>query len=66
LQAAEAYHLPKAVETSLGGGVKEFLVAEASSFVAHDDESAFFTTLERQWLVLRLLHNLRAGRCLFF
>lgn len=61
LQAAEEYHLPKSVKAEHGGGLKEFVVADSACYSSHDDEVGFFTTQERQWLVLKLLHNLRAG-----
>lgn len=54
-------HLPKRLHKEYGGGLKEFVGTEASCFVGSNDESLFFTTQERQSLVLHLLHTLRAG-----
>ncbi|KAG7189856.1 hypothetical protein KM043_017506 [Ampulex compressa] len=61
LKAAEEVHLPKALRQEFGGGLKEFVGSEASCFEGSDDEARFFTTQERQSLVLHLLHTLRAG-----
>ncbi|XP_043783973.1 anoctamin-8 isoform X3 [Apis laboriosa] len=61
LKAAEEVHLPKALRQEFGGGLKEFVGSESSCFEGSDDETRFFTTQERQSLVLHLLHTLRAG-----
>ncbi|XP_023248543.1 anoctamin-8-like [Copidosoma floridanum] len=61
LKAAEEVHLPKRLRQEYGGGLKEFVGSEATCFEGSDDESRFFTTQERQSLVLHLLHTLRAG-----
>ncbi|XP_025157662.1 anoctamin-8 isoform X3 [Harpegnathos saltator] len=61
LKAAEEVHLPKALRQEFGGGLKEFVGPEANCFEGSDDEIRFFTTQERQSLVLHLLHTLRAG-----
>lgn len=61
LKAAEEVHLPKRLQQEYGGGLKEFVGTEASCFVGSNEESNFFTTQERQSLVLHLLHTLRAG-----
>lgn len=61
LKAAEEVHLPKALRQEFGGGLKEFVGSEANCFEGSDDEIRFFTTQERQSLVLHLLHILRAG-----
>lgn len=60
LKAAEEYHLPKILKESKGGGLKEFLVQDFQSYEGSEDEEHFFTTEERQWLVLRLLESIRA------
>lgn len=60
MKAAEGYHLPKALKQSKGGGLKEFSVQDAQSFEGSDSEEHFFTSEERQWLVLRLLESIRA------
>ncbi|XP_015837199.1 anoctamin-8 isoform X2 [Tribolium castaneum] len=60
LKAAEEYHLPKILKESKGGGLKEFLVQDFQSYEGSDAEDHFFTTEERQWLVLRLLESIRA------
>lgn len=61
LKAAEEVHLPKSLRQEFGGGFKEFVGSEANCFEGSDDEIRFFTTQERQSLVLHLLHTLRAG-----
>ncbi|XP_016840084.1 anoctamin-8 isoform X4 [Nasonia vitripennis] len=61
LKAAEEVHLPKRLRQEYGGGLKEFVGSEAMCFEGSDNESLFFTTQERQSLVLHLLHTLRAG-----
>lgn len=40
--------------------MKEFSIQEAHSFDGVDNENSFFSTQERQWLVLRLLQSIRA------
>lgn len=44
-----------------GGGLKEFVGSMASCFERSSDELQFFTTQERQSLVLHILHSLRAS-----
>lgn len=61
LKAAEEVHLPKRLRHEYGGGLKEFVGSEAACFDGSDDGTLFFTTQERQSLVLHLLHTLRAG-----
>ncbi|KAM0736413.1 Anoctamin-8 [Formica fusca] len=61
LKAAEEVHLPKTLRQEFGGGLKEFVGSEANCFEGSDDEIRFFSTQERQSLVLHLLHTLRAG-----
>ncbi|KAL3287914.1 hypothetical protein HHI36_002370 [Cryptolaemus montrouzieri] len=60
MNAAEEYHLPKSLKTIKGGGVKEFYVQEFQSYEGSDNEENFFTSEERQWLILRLLESIRA------
>lgn len=60
LRAAEEYHLPKALKSTKGGGLKEFAYHDLQSFEGADSEDTFFTSQERQWLVLRLLESIRA------
>jgi anoctamin-8 len=54
-------HLPKTVKRELGGGQKEFVLHESHIFEGIEDESSFFSSQERQWLVLNLLQMLRAS-----
>ncbi|XP_039276146.1 anoctamin-8 [Nilaparvata lugens] len=61
LKAAEEVHLPKVLRQDLGGGLKEFVQTEIGCFDGVDEEGHFFTTQERQSLVLHLLQTLRAG-----
>jgi anoctamin-8 len=61
LKVAEEVHLPKRLRQEYGGGLKEFVGTEAMYFEGNNDETHFFTTQERQSLVLHLLHTLRAG-----
>lgn len=60
MKAAEEYHLPKTLHSTRGGGLKEFVIQESQCFENVDDEKLFFTTQERQWLILKLLEGLRA------
>lgn len=60
LKAAEEYHLPKALKPSKGGGLKEFSIQDIECFEHSDKEQIFFTTEERQWLVLHILESIRA------
>ncbi|CAH1111241.1 unnamed protein product [Psylliodes chrysocephalus] len=60
LRAAEEYHLPKILKEDKGGGLKEFCVQELSSYENSHDEKIFFTTEERQWLLLHILESIRA------
>lgn len=60
LRAAEDHHLPKTLRAARGGGLKEFSLQEAQCFEDADNEQTFFTTQERQWLVLRVLEAVRA------
>lgn len=43
-----------------GGGLKEFSRQDIPCFEGSDKEQTFFTTEERQWLVLRILESIRA------
>ncbi|KAL0278801.1 UNVERIFIED_CONTAM: hypothetical protein PYX00_000506 [Menopon gallinae] len=61
LKTAEECHLPKTLKKEYGGGLKEFVEKELNRFDGAHDENGFFTTQERQWLVLNLLQNLRAS-----
>lgn len=60
LKAAEEHHLPKTLRANRGGGLKEFSLQDAQCFEDADNEQTFFTTQERQWLVLRILEGVRA------
>ncbi|CAH1392682.1 unnamed protein product [Nezara viridula] len=63
LKAAEEIHLPKSLKSEHGGGMKEFVLSDAQSFTGIDSIEHFFTSQERQYLVLHLLHTLRADSC---
>lgn len=60
LKAAEEYHLPKALKVDKGGGLKEVFVQDYLSYEGSHNDQCFFTSEERQWLVLRLLESIRA------
>lgn len=60
MKAAEELHLPKTLRPEYGGGLKEFVQLEVDYFEGTEDREQFFTTQERQWLVLHLLQTLRA------
>ncbi|ERL84032.1 hypothetical protein D910_01351, partial [Dendroctonus ponderosae] len=62
LHAAEEYHLSKALKPSKGGGLKEFFVQEQDFYEGSESAEHFFTTEERQWLVLRVLESVRAKK----
>ncbi|XP_066152104.1 anoctamin-10 isoform X2 [Euwallacea fornicatus] len=61
-RAAEEYHLSKSLKESKGGGLKEFFVHHYDTYEGSENEANFFTTEERQWLVLRLLEGVRAKK----
>ncbi|KAK6643522.1 hypothetical protein RUM43_005032 [Polyplax serrata] len=61
LKAAEQYNLPKLLKKTYGGGLKEFTEKDLLCFEGTENKNNFFTTQERQWLVLKVLHNLRAN-----
>ncbi|XP_063222140.1 anoctamin-8 [Bacillus rossius redtenbacheri] len=61
LKAAEEVHLPKSLCRDVGGGLKEFVQQEKMYFEGIENEREFFSTQERQLLVLHLLQTLRAG-----
>lgn len=61
LKAAEEIHLPKPLKAEYGGGLKELVQADITSFEGIECEESFFSSQERQTLVLHLLHSLRAG-----
>lgn len=52
--------MPKALKSEHGGGLKEFIQTDALSFEGIETEELFFTSQERQFLVLHLLQTLRA------
>ncbi|XP_043472779.1 anoctamin-8 isoform X2 [Leptopilina heterotoma] len=60
LKAAEEIHLPKPLRQEFGGGLKEFVGSMVSCFENSSDELQFFTTQERQSLLLHILQSLRA------
>lgn len=61
LKAAEEIHLSKPLKAECGGGLKELVQADIQSFDGTECEESFFSSQERQTLVLHLLHSLRAG-----
>ncbi|XP_046398736.1 anoctamin-8 [Ischnura elegans] len=60
LKVAEEIHLPKRVRNEFGGGLKEFVLTEAACFEGMENENTFFSSQERQYIVLHVLHSLRA------
>lgn len=54
--------MPKELKETQGGGLKEFSVAEVRCFENSEAEGTFFSTQERQWLVLRILESIRAKK----
>lgn len=62
LKTAEEYHLSKSLKLSKGGGLKEFFIQDYDMYEGSEDEAHFFTTEERQWLVLRLLEGVRTSK----
>ncbi|XP_050315766.1 anoctamin-8 isoform X2 [Anthonomus grandis grandis] len=61
-RAAEDYHLTKPLKQFKGGGLKEFFLQDYEFYEGAEDEQTFFTSEERQWLVVRLLESVRARR----
>ena len=57
--------MEQAEETGLrkrlrGGGIAEFKVADRDQFENSDDQTKFFTTGERQTIILEMINSLRA------
>uniref|UniRef100_T1J6A9 Anoctamin n=1 Tax=Strigamia maritima TaxID=126957 RepID=T1J6A9_STRMM len=60
LKGAEEMHLRKHLKEEYGGGLKEFIVDGQKCFEGIENSKEFFSSLERQSIVLHLLHSLRA------
>ena len=60
LRGLEEMHVPKLVKEELGGGKKEFSLAEGGSFVNIEEADQFLTSGERQSVLLHFLNTLRA------
>ncbi|XP_035660381.1 anoctamin-8-like [Branchiostoma floridae] len=60
LRYAEEMGLKKTMKPEFGGGKKHFLYEEKESFDGVEDETAFFSSQERQSIVKYMLDNLRA------
>ncbi|KAK7063200.1 Anoctamin-8 [Halocaridina rubra] len=60
LRGAEEMRVVKRTKPEHGGSLKEFSLSEIQVFQAVDDEEAFFSTQERQSIVLHILNSLRA------
>ena len=60
LKGAEELSIKKRLNDDLGGGLKEFMVADADCFKGSDDLNTFLSTEERQRVVRHYLYNLRA------
>ncbi|XP_022255479.1 anoctamin-8-like, partial [Limulus polyphemus] len=60
LKGAEQLRLRKRLKPVFGGGMKEFVFEEQDFFENVEDSDNFFSSQERQSIVLHLLHSLRA------
>ncbi|XP_050715998.1 anoctamin-8-like isoform X3 [Eriocheir sinensis] len=62
IKGGEEMCLVKRTKPEYGGGLRELSHAELGMFQGVEDGATFFSTLERQSIVLYLLHSLRAGQ----
>ena len=60
LRGLELMHIPKIVKDELGGGTKEFIFKDRDCFKNIEDIDCFFTSQERQSILLHVLNRLRA------
>ncbi|RUS79435.1 hypothetical protein EGW08_012812, partial [Elysia chlorotica] len=60
LQGAEELGILKPLKSEYGGGMKEFVFEDQDCFAGIEEESFFFTSQERQSIVLHFLNELRA------
>uniref|UniRef100_T1IMB0 furin n=1 Tax=Strigamia maritima TaxID=126957 RepID=T1IMB0_STRMM len=60
LKGAEEMHMRKHLKEEYGGGLKEFIADGQKCFEGVENSKEFFSSLERQSIVLHLLHSLRA------
>jgi len=61
MRAAQDVYLPKQIVG--GGGLREFIISEMSTFEGIEDHSNFFTMQERQALILYILNTRRVQNC---
>ncbi|XP_064475288.1 anoctamin-8-like isoform X2 [Ornithodoros turicata] len=62
LHGAEELKLRKLLKEEFGGGYREFLYEEQACFQGVDDSGSFFSSQERQSIIVYLLNSLRATR----
>ena len=62
LRGLEELHVPKHVKEELGGGRKEFSLAEGGNFHHIEDAEKFLTSADRQSVLLHFLNGLRAEK----
>ncbi|XP_063887556.1 anoctamin-8-like isoform X4 [Scylla paramamosain] len=62
IKGGEEMRLVKRTKPEYGGGLRELSHAELGIFQGVEDGATFFNTMERQSIVLYLLHSLRAGQ----
>ncbi|XP_069166771.1 anoctamin-10 isoform X3 [Procambarus clarkii] len=60
IKGGEEMRLVKRMKTEYGGGLRELSHTELGIFQGVEDGATFFTTLERQSIVLHILNSLRA------
>ncbi|XP_047486839.1 anoctamin-8-like [Penaeus chinensis] len=60
IKGGEEMRLVKRTKVEYGGGLRELSHTELAIFQGVEDGGTFFSTLERQSIVLHLLHSLRA------
>lgn len=59
LKGANTLQLEKPIKQELGGGYQIFLFDELEFYEGVEDEEKFFSTQERQSIVLHLLYSIR-------
>eukprot|EP00092_Neocalanus_flemingeri_P018086 GFUD01019574.1.p1 GENE.GFUD01019574.1~~GFUD01019574.1.p1 ORF type:complete len:732 (-),score=148.33 GFUD01019574.1:22-2217(-) len=62
LRGLEEMHVPKHVKEELGGGRKEFSLAEGANFHHIEDAEKFLTSADRQSVLLHFLNSLKAEK----
>lgn len=62
LRAAEDLAIKKMLKEDFGGGMQDFQYKDKAFFKDIEDEHAFFTSEERQYILRNMLNDLRAEK----